>query len=119
MVKDIIFNTKRNIKKNNIKNILDVYKSEYPIVCFSEKMSTFDDNVKKFLREKMYFHKSVKQRANFGKKVIKNLFLRIKKEPYNYLNTREIKRSSLDRTICDFIAGMTDRFAINLYNKSK
>ena len=31
----------------------------------------------------------------------------------------KIKKSNIDRSICDFIAGMTDRFAINLYNKSK
>ena len=29
------------------------------------------------------------------------------------------KKTNTDRVICDFIAGMTDRFAINLYNKSK
>ena len=32
---------------------------------------------------------------------------------------KRIKNESKERTICDFIAGMTDRFAINLYNKIK
>ena len=32
---------------------------------------------------------------------------------------RKIKKSNTDRAICDFIAGMTDRFAINLYDKLK
>ena len=36
-----------------------MYKSQYPIVCFSKKMNLFDISIKKFLREKMYFHKSV------------------------------------------------------------
>ena len=34
-------------------------------------------------------------------------------------NINNFKKSNIDRSICDFIAGMTDRFAINLYNKSK
>ncbi len=119
MVKDIIINTKRNIKKNDIRNISDVYKSQYPIVCFSKKMNLFDINIKKFLKEKMYYHKKVIKKTNYGKLIIKNLFLRVKKNPKKYLDIKNIKRSNIDRSICDFIAGMTDRFAINLYNKIK
>jgi dGTPase len=119
MVKDIIFNTKKNIKIKNIKTINDVYKSKYPIVSFSNKMNSFDINIKKFLRKNMYFHKNVIHRTNFGKKVIKNLFLKIKKSPNKYIDLKTTKKHNVDRIICDFIAGMTDRFAINLYNKSK
>ncbi len=119
MVRDIIINTKKNIKKNNIKNIFDVYKSQYPIVCFSEKMHLFDLSIKKFLKEKMYYHQSVVKKTNYGKMVIKKLFLMIKKNPKKYIKINNIKESNIDRSICDFIAGMTDRFAINLYNKSK
>ena len=119
MVKDIILNTKRNIRKNNIKNIIDVYRSKYPIVCFSKKMNLFDISIKKFLKEKMYFHKNVIKKTNYGKIVIKSLFLKIKKNPKKYIDINNIKKSNIDRSVCDFIAGMTDRFAINLYNKSK
>ena len=119
MVKDIIINTNTNIKKNNIKNIDDIYKSQHPIVCFSKKMNFFDISIKKFLREKMYFHKSVIKKTNYGKKIIKYLFLEIKKNPKKYINIKKIKKTNVDRSICDFIAGMTDRFAINLYNKLK
>jgi len=119
MVKDIIFNTTKNIRKNNIKNINDIYKSKYPIVYFSKKMNLFDVSIKRFLKEKMYHHKSVVKKTSYGKKVIKGLFLKIKKNPKKYININNIKKSDIDRLICDFIAGMTDRFAINLYNKSK
>ena len=119
MVKDIILNTKKNIRKNNIKNIIDVYKSQYPIVYFSKKMSLFDVSIKKFLKEKMYHHKSVIEKTSYGKKVIKGLFLKIRKNPKEYININNVKKSDIDRSICDFIAGMTDRFAINLHNKSK
>jgi dGTPase len=58
-------------------------------------------------------------KTNFGKKIVKHLFFRIKKKPSEYINIKMIKKSELNRSICDFIAGMTDRFAINLYNESK
>ena len=119
MVKDIIINTKKKIKKNNIRNIIDVYKSSQPIVYFSKRMNLFDINIKKFLKKRMYYNRSVLKKTNYGKKVIKGLFLKIKKNPKKYLNIKNIRKSDIDRSICDFIAGMTDRFAIDLYNKSK
>ena len=119
MVKDIIKNTKTNIKRKKIKNIIDVYKSKYPIVCFSSKMNLFDKSIKNFLKTKMYNHQKVLKKTNFGKKVIKNLFGKIKKNPKKYINANNIKKDNIHRSICDFIAGMTDRFAISLYDKSK
>ena len=119
MVKDIIINTKKNIKKNNIRNIIDVYKSSQPIVYFSKRMNLFDINIKNFLKKRMYYNRSVLKKTNYGKKVIKGLFSKIKKNPKKYLNIKNIRKSDIDRSICDFIAGMTDRFAIDLYNKSK
>ena len=119
MVKDIIINIKRNIKKNKVTNIFDVYKSKYPIVCFTNKMKLFDIEIKKSLMRKMYLHKSVVYKTNLGKKIIKHLFNKIQKNPNKYFNIKKINKSNRDRAISDFIAGMTDRFAINLYNKSK
>ena len=119
MVKDVIKTTEKNIKTNKIKNLKGVYNSEKKIVCFSYKMKRFDLEIKKFLKEKMYFHKNVKKKTNYGKKIIKKLFLIIIKNPKKYINIKKYKNSKLERIICDYIAGMTDRYAINLYKKIK
>ncbi len=119
MVKDIIKTTQQNIKKFKINNLNDVYKSRYPIVAFSPNMKDFDKKIKSFLRRKMYFHKKVKSKTNSGKKIIYKLFSTIKKNPNRYIDVSKNDKSNLARTICDFIAGMTDRYAINLYNKIK
>ena len=119
MVKDIIQTTQKNIKNYKLKNINDVYLSKYPIVAFSNKMRRFDIKIKKFLRQKMYYHKKVKLNTNQGKKIIRKLFLSIKKNPKIYINVSKYDKSNIARSICDFIAGMTDRYAINLYNKIK
>ena len=117
MVGDVIKTTKKNIKQNNIKRLKDVYISKKKIVCFSKNMQNFDLKIKNFLKEKMYFHKTVKTKTNYGKKVIKNLFLSIKKNPKKYINMKKYSNSNMERIICDYIAGMTDRYAINLYNQ--
>ena len=119
MVIDVIKTTEKNIKTNKIKNLKGVYNSEKKIVCFSYKMKKFDLEIKKFLKEKMYFHKNVKKKTNYGKKIIKKLFFIIIKNPKKYINIKKYKNSKLERIICDFIAGMTDRYAINLYKKIK
>ena len=119
MVKDVIKTTKKNIKLNNIKSLKDVYRSKSQIVCFSDNMQKFDLQIKSFLREKMYFHKNVKVKTNYGKKIINNLFFIIKKNPKKYIDIIKYKNSNIERIICDYIAGMTDRYAINLYKKIK
>ena len=119
MVKDLIKTTQINIKKKKINSINDVLKSKYPLVTFSKKMSKFDKKIKFFLRRKMYYHNKVRFKTEAGKKIIKKLFLSIKRNPKNYLNVSKYDKSNIARSICDFIAGMTDRYAINLYNKIK
>lgn len=119
MVKDVILNTKKNLKKNNIKDVRDVYNSSYPLVSFSNKMKLFDEKVKIFLKENMYYNKNVIHKTNEGKKIIKNLFLIIKKNPKKFIYFNNLEKNNIDRKVCDFIAGMTDRYAINLYNKLK
>jgi len=119
MVKDVIMTTKKNLKSNNIKSVQDVYNSKKKLVCFSSNMHNFDLKIKSFLRQKMYFHKSVNTKTNYGRKIIKDLFLLIKKKPEKYINIKKYKNSNIERIICDYIAGMTDRYAINLYKKTK
>ena len=53
------------------------------------------------------------------KKIIKKLFLAISKNPNKYINVGKYDKANIARSICDFIAGMTDRYAINLYKKIK
>ena len=67
----------------------------------------------------MYFHKNVQANTFLGKKIINKLFFLISKNPEKYINVSKYDKSNIARSICDFIAGMTDRYAINLYNKIK
>ncbi len=119
MVKDLILTTQKNIKNRKIKNLNDVFFSKYPLVTFSHNMKKFDKKIKSFLKKNMYFHKSVESNTNYGKKIIKKLFFSIKKNPNKYINVSKYDKTNVARSICDFIAGMTDRYAINLYNKIK
>ncbi len=119
MVKDIILNTEKNIKLRKIKSISDVLKCNDKIVYFSDTMNLFDLNIKSFLKEKMYFSKDVYKNTNKGKKIIKFLFDKIRKKPKKFINKNMQNSNHMERSISDYIAGMTDRYAINLYNSLK
>ncbi|MBA1339676.1 MAG: dGTPase [Pelagibacterales bacterium] len=119
MVNDIILNTQKNIKKQKINSINDIYNSKTPLVSFSTQMQLFDISIKSFLKERMYFSKNVLKKTNNGKKIIKGLFLMIKKNPSKFIKKSIYQRDNVERNICDFIAGMTDRYAINLFNSLK
>ena len=119
MVKDVVINTKKNLKKEKIKNIKDVYKTDIQLVTFSEEVTDFDIGIKSFLRENMYYNKKVLNKTKKGEKIIKLLFSRINKHPLKFIKRNILKMYSKERSICDFIAGMTDRYAINLYNSLK
>ena len=114
MVTDVIKNTRENLKKFKIKSKKDVYKSIKLIVCFSQNMKESDKQIKYFLNKKMYNNKVVLQKTNNGKRIIKSLFNKLSNNPKKYIRSDLLKNGVKERMISDFIAGMTDRFAINL-----
>ena len=66
----------------------------------------------------MYNNKNVLAKNNKGKLIIKKLFYKIKQNPRKFLSKEQFSRDKY-RAISDFISGMTDRYAINLYNNIK
>ena len=119
MVKDIIINTRKNLKYVKLKNINDVYKTKIHLVNFSDKMINFDLSIKSFLKARMYNHKSVLKKTRQGQNIVRALFLKIKKNPTKFIKRSSLYNFSKERSVCDFIAGMTDRYATNLYNSIK
>ena len=119
MVVDVINTTNRNLKKYNPQSIKDIYKQDHLIVDFSDKIKKVDIQIKDFLRHNMYNHKKVIINTNKGKRIIKVLFNYLSKNPKKYINEELVKKSPKERVVADFIAGMTDRYAINLHKKIK
>ena len=114
MVQDVINNTINNIKIHKIKNSRDIFHCTDNLVSFSNKYKIIEKEIKFFLRLKMYDNKKVLKKNNKGKKIIKKLFNLILKNPKKFINNQQINKNKY-RTISDYISGMTDRYAINLY----
>jgi len=119
MVVDVIKTTNKNLKKINPRIACDIYKQDRLIVDFSDKMKMIDRQIKDFLRHNMYNHKKVIINTNRGKKIISDLFKYLSKNPRKYISKNLFKNEKKERVIADFIAGMTDRYAINLNKEIK
>lgn len=119
MVVDVINTTGKNLKKSNPQSINDIYKQGNLIVNFSDKMKKIDKQIKEFLNRHMYQHKKVIVNTNRGKKIIKDLFKYLSKNPKKHINNALFKKEQKERVIADFIAGMTDRYAIKLHKEIK
>ena len=117
MIKDLINNTKNNLRLNNIKKFKDINKTSFLMVNFSDKIKNSENEIRNFLRSKMYNNKNVLAKNNKGKLIIKKLFNKIKQNPKKFISNQQLSKGKY-RAISDFISGMTDRYAINLFNKN-
>ena len=119
MVVDVIHTTNKNLKKSNPQSINDIYRQDCLMVNFSDEMKKVDKQIKDFLKINMYNHKKVMVNTNKGKKILSDLFVYLTKNPLKYINKALFKNEIKERVVADFIAGMTDRYAINLHKKIK
>ena len=118
MIKDIIANTKKNLIINKIKSHNDIKRTNYSLVDFSDKLKNSEREIRYFLKTKMYNNKYVLKKNNKGKLIIRRLFNKIKQKPQIFISKENLQKNKY-RAISDFISGMTDRYAINLYNNNK
>jgi dGTPase len=119
MVVDVINTTNKNLKKSSPQSINDIYKQDRLIINFSDKMKMIDKQIKDFLKRNMYNHKKVIVNTDRGKRIINDLFKYLSKNSRKHISEDLFKREQKERVIADFIAGMTDRYAINLHKKIK
>ena len=118
MIQDLIKNTQKNLKNLKVKSYKDIAKSDELIVRFSDSIENSEKDIRLFLRTKMYNNKSVLSKNRRGNMIVKKLFNKIKSNPKKFLTKDQLTKGKY-RAISDFISGMTDRYAINLYNNFK
>ena len=118
MVKDLINNSINNLKNQKIKKISDIYNARTNLISFSKKFLLVENEIKSFLKHNMYNNKDVLKKNNNGKKILNYLFDYISKKPNKFIKTNFMKKNKF-RSVSDYISGMTDRYAIDLYKKIK
>jgi dGTPase len=116
-VDDLLATTRQNIKDNNVETIEDIRNRSSPIVSFSKAGEERLLTIKKFLFDKVYRHEKVLAMTFQAKQIVRKLFDLYMNSPeslpmdwQSLVNGKiELERAKI---VSDYIAGMTDRYAI-------
>ncbi len=121
MIIDLIDTTNARIKSLGIETHQDVKNANQNIACFSESFEQYNKTIKKLLMTKVYKHYQVNKMTHKAKDIVQKLFTVFMNDasclPTEWQNLIDQERSNdiKARVICDYIAGMTDRFVIKEY----
>lgn len=118
-VTDLIQETERNIQRLKLASSVDVRKLGYKIISFSKEVSELRKPMRELLMNKLYHHYRVIRMSDKAKRFIGEIFNVYINRP-QAMPTKIQERIPLDgvRTVvCDYIAGMTDRYALDEYKK--
>ncbi len=118
-VTDVIHQIERNIMNLGVRNVEDIRNSQKAIVSFSPEMHRKNQALKEFLLEHLYRHYRVVRMAQKAEMILEALFQSYRKN-INQLPPHFFRRTLQEEpelVICDYLAGMTDRYALEEHRK--
>ncbi len=119
-VSDVIMATQTQLKQHQIESLEDIRNLSQIIVVHSEKVKQMDSQLKNFLYHNLYRHWRVMRMDLKARRVIRELFEAYVTSPIilpTPVQDRIKEGRVLQRTVCDYIAGMTDRYALQEHNR--
>ncbi|MFC1645614.1 deoxyguanosinetriphosphate triphosphohydrolase [Candidatus Omnitrophota bacterium] len=119
LVSDLINESQKNILSSKISCINDVRNAKKKIISFSQGVIKNSGQLRTFLSNNLYEHYRVIRMADKAKRFIEDLFNIYVKRPYALPKESQLKlrRGNKYRVVCDYIAGMTDRYALDEHKK--
>ena len=118
-VNDLVQATDVRLQQSGVRSVEELQRLPYNVVGFSEDMYRRNRQLKDFLFINLYRHYRIMRMAVKAERIITGIFDAYREEPAILpKQVREIMpERNLERTICDHIAGMTDRYAVEEYQK--
>jgi dGTPase len=122
MVADLIAETRSRLAASGARSADDLRDLKAPVVAFSAAMHQNDRALKAFLFERMYRHERVNRMSDEAKRVVRDLFRRFLARPELMpAEWRQLAAGPGDpgtaRVAADYLAGMTDRFALDEHRR--
>jgi len=114
---DLIGNTQQRLQQENIHDVEDVRVFPQRLASFSANVDAERRQIKEFLRVNVYQNAQLDAGKEDAEKIISRLFQFWMKNPEKLPRSYQEKNESLPRIICDYIAGMTDNFIYEQYEK--
>jgi len=118
-VTDLVSSTDQRLRESLVRSVDELQRLPYNVIGFSEDMHRRNRELKDFLYNRLYRHHRVMRMAVKAERILTDLFATYCDTPV--ILPRHIQDTiddrGLFRTICDYIAGMTDRFAVEEHQK--
>ena len=117
--KDLVMTTLKTVRDANVASVEDVRKAGRRLVGYSPDMGRRVKELKDFLFTNMYRNYRVVRMGDKAGRILRDLFLSYVGEPLQLPPhyQERIPRDGVHRVVCDYIAGMTDRFAVDEHRK--
>ena len=124
-VVDLIDNSRRLLKESGVKSIDEVRRAGHELIAYSDAARPLSLELKQFLRHQLYAHYRVRRMTLKAGKIIEALFeafmqdTRLLPPQYQDKIRQQDDGNTLSkaRNIADYIAGMTDRYAIREHQR--
>jgi dGTPase len=118
-VSDLVTATDHRLRESGVRSVDELQRLAYNMIGYSEEMHRRNRQIKDFLYANMYRHHRVVRMAVKAERIITDLFEAYRDEPAMLPHHVQawIEPRGLERTICDYIAGMTDRYALQEHAK--
>jgi dGTPase len=118
-VSDVINATNVRLKQHNVKSIDNLRNLSQNVVTHSEQVRQLNRQLKDFLYENLYRHWRVMRMDHKARRFIRELFDAYVTSPIILPASvqEQATQGNLHRTVCDYVAGMPDRFALKEYNR--
>jgi dGTPase len=112
-VRDLLEHTRQRLRQERIGSLADVRNAPSLLVQPSPDMRALKAALEEFLRRRVYNHYRVQRMAVKGGRIVRQLFDEFTRAPRLLPErySRRIGAQRPERTVCDYVAGMTDRYA--------
>lgn len=119
LIFDLIQQTHHNLEAAAVDSAVAVQRLPHNLIAFSPVAQTRTRELKDFLFQRLYRHHRVMRMQTKAQRIISELFDAYVSEPRQMPESAQARltETSLQRAVCDYIAGMTDRFALEEYAK--
>ncbi|MFN2194968.1 MAG: deoxyguanosinetriphosphate triphosphohydrolase [Anaerolineales bacterium] len=118
-VTDLVTATDQRLRDSGVKSVEDLQRLDYNVIGLSQDMQRRNRELKDFLYNNLYRYYRVVRMAVKAERIIRDLFDAYMNEPAILPAHAQVlfDDRGLERSVCDYIAGMTDRFAIEEHEK--
>jgi dGTPase len=119
LVSDLVEATKSRLAQAKLQSVAEVRHYHKPLVITSPAVAAQKEELEKFLYDRVYRHPNVLAERATAEQAVRELFARYSQSPHTLPPKFQVRlaEDGVARSVCDYLASMTDRFALGLHRK--